>query len=845
MATVWLRLRADVRVGWRTLAVLALLLGLVGGVVLTAAAGARRTDTAYPRLLSWASATQVDILPFSGEPAPRYYAALARLPEAAAVSAQILYQIALPARHGVPQLVEAFSSPDGTMGVSADRVKIVQGRMFTSRAPGQAVIDPQLASLVHLRPGGTLHLVGIPDNPRTGEPELSRAIPLAFRVTAIAVFDTQIVPGNASFSGPMVLLSPPFTATRAARSIYVYGDEAGVRLRPGASMTAFLRDAETLARRFPATGGKLGVISLSDQVTATERAIRPQAVALAIFAVLAGLVGLAVIGQLLARQMALDSAEFPILRTLGMTRASLAVLALARLAAVTFAGAVLAVGVAVAASPLMPIGPARLAEPAPGTEVNLAVLGAGLVAVAVLPLAVLVPAAWRAAGREGGPLAVAEPAAPARPSRLAWVAGLAGSVPGSVGVRMAFEPGRGRTAVPVRSAVAGVIVAVAAVVAAVVFGASLITMVGTPHQYGQNWDQQFDLEFGAIPAGLGAKLVSADPAVTQYAAGDYGELTVDGKIVAAIGINPVRGGGYLTLLSGRAPAAPGEIALGAQTLRALHRQLGQTVQVVVDRVSAPGPAAQYTMRIVGVAVLPSFSRGGFASTDLGTGAVVPAPVLSEPFAPAHCTGHETCYNFFLFVPVPARHQPDRRDSTAERAGDRPWMPGLLLYRELRSAAGRHQERRRHPRHPAGAGRRPGPAGGRHASPRAAHRPAPPPPRAGRAEDPGPGPLPAAARSGLAGHRARRGRAGDRAAAGGAGRPVGLGRVRRVGRGLRRGRRPGPARAADRAGHPGPGQPDRRRARLERRPRPTRLRTAHRVIRAEDRRRAQPATDRPG
>ena len=551
MATVWLRLRADVRLGWRTLAVLALLLGLVGGVVLTAAAGARRTDTAYPRLLSWASATQVDILPFSGEPAPRYYAAVARLPEAAAVSAQILYQIALPARHGVPQLVEAFSSPDGTLGVSADRVKIVQGRMFSSRAPGQAVIDPQLASLVHLRPGGTLHLVGIPDDPRTGEPDLSRAIPLAFRVTAIAVFDTQIVPGNASFSGPMVLLSPPFTATRAARSIYVYGDEAGVRLRPGASMTAFLRDAETLARRFPATGGRLGVISLSDQVTATERAIRPQAVALAIFAVLAGLVGLAVVGQLLARQMVLDSAEFPILRTLGMTRASLAVLALARLAAVTFAGAVLAVGVAVAASPLMPIGPARLAEPAPGTEVNLAVLGAGLVAVAVLPLAVLVPAAWRAAGREGGPLAVAEPAAPARPSRLARVAGLAGSVPGSVGVRMAFEPGRGRTAVPVRSAVAGVIVAVAAVVAAVVFGTSLITMVGTPRQYGQNWDQQLDLEFGAIPAGLGAKLVSADPAVTQYAAGDYGELTVDGKIVAAVGIDPVRGGGYLTLLSGR------------------------------------------------------------------------------------------------------------------------------------------------------------------------------------------------------------------------------------------------------------------------------------------------------
>ena len=56
MATIWLRLRADLRLRWRPLVGLGLLLGLIGGVVLTAAAGARRTDTAYPRLLSWANA---------------------------------------------------------------------------------------------------------------------------------------------------------------------------------------------------------------------------------------------------------------------------------------------------------------------------------------------------------------------------------------------------------------------------------------------------------------------------------------------------------------------------------------------------------------------------------------------------------------------------------------------------------------------------------------------------------------------------------------------------------------------------------------------------------------------
>ena len=49
MAPVWFALRAGMRRRWRALVSLALLLGLAGGVVLTAAAGARRTDTATTR----------------------------------------------------------------------------------------------------------------------------------------------------------------------------------------------------------------------------------------------------------------------------------------------------------------------------------------------------------------------------------------------------------------------------------------------------------------------------------------------------------------------------------------------------------------------------------------------------------------------------------------------------------------------------------------------------------------------------------------------------------------------------------------------------------------------------
>ena len=665
MATVWLLLRADLRQRWRALLGLALILGLVGGVVLTAAAGARRTETAYPRLLTWANAAQVDIIPEgtgmtpAGTASSGFYADLRKLPQVATMDTGALYEMVVPGsvssapgdNQGIP--VQAWASPDGTMGVTADRVKVLSGALFNPAAPGQAMVDQRLAALEHLKPGGTLRLTGV-INGGNGVRAPHRDLALTFTVTAIVAFDTAIVPSGQHGTEPTVLLSSPFT--RIAPAGLSYGDQAAVRLRPGASTApAFLKAANTLARKYagtkahPGTGGQLNVVSLDDQVAATNRAIRPEAIALAAFAGLAGLIALAVLGQLLSRQLAMDAVEYPVLRAVGATRLPLLALSLARLAVVTVGGAVTAVAIAIAASPLMPIGPARLAEPAPGPEVNLAILAAGAAVIALAPLAALVPAAWRWAGQAGGPLGVAEPGqagTPARTSRLGAALGRAGSLTGSVGVRMAFEPGRGRTAVPVRSALAGSAIATAALAAAAVFGASLITLVATPHAYGQNWDQVVDLGFGNVPGALGAEIAAKVP-VAQYAAGSYGQLTVNHQSVAAIGLDPLRGGGYLTLLAGRAPRSSGEIALGAATMLSLGVRLGDSVAVDVHLVTG-GTDTSHVMRVVGEVVLPAFSRGTFAPTGLGTGAVVTDAVVSAPGdSDTGCSGKQTCYNFFL------------------------------------------------------------------------------------------------------------------------------------------------------------------------------------------------------
>jgi hypothetical protein len=140
-------------------------------------------------------------------------------------------------------------------------------------------------------------------------------------------------------------------------------------------------------------------------------------------------------------------------------------------------------------------------------------------------------------------------------------------------------------------------------------------------------------------------ILARQPGLTSYAVGNYGDITVQGTIVPAIGVAPVRGRNFISLLAGRPPGRRDEIALGAQTLRTLHRQIGQRVAVQVNGVTRP-------MLITGTAVFAAFSRGGFESTDLGSGAVLSAPVLSQPEPETGCPRPRTCYSFALLRYLP-------------------------------------------------------------------------------------------------------------------------------------------------------------------------------------------------
>jgi hypothetical protein len=409
----------------------------------------------------------------------------------------------------------------------------------------------------------------------------------------------------------------------------------------------------SLTRQFRATGGGVVFGDERAQATAIQHAIRPEAITLAVFALALAITALLIIGQATSRLLTTSSVINPTLAALGMTRAQLTAAGLIEVGAAAAAGAMMAAGVAVAASPLMPIGAARLAEPDPGISADVTVLAAGAAAIVVLLVAWVAWPAWRLAST--GTRRNMAPAGPVLQSRLtAWLAGAGAPLTAVTGVRLALEPGRGRSAVPVRAALAGTALSVLAVTAAFTFGANLLHLVNTPHLFGQRWDAAIDLQFPSpaiTPAAVRRRLGSV-PGIAGWTFGFHGTVGIGGRVIPAVGLTTGKGPLLSpTLLQGHPLRTGAEIVLGTATLRQIGRHVGQSVMMNVG-------GRQLRARIVGRAVFPDFGQGDFTSTDLGHGALTTAAVLQEgalpPGAPPGLT--PAGYEFVLlsFAPGPRR-----------------------------------------------------------------------------------------------------------------------------------------------------------------------------------------------
>src|SRR5207253_10557349 len=86
VTAVWLRARSELRSRLPAVVALAVIVGVIGGVVIAAAAGARRTDSAYPRLLQASNALDVvaDVSARDAAVGRRLQVAIERLPQVSA-----------------------------------------------------------------------------------------------------------------------------------------------------------------------------------------------------------------------------------------------------------------------------------------------------------------------------------------------------------------------------------------------------------------------------------------------------------------------------------------------------------------------------------------------------------------------------------------------------------------------------------------------------------------------------------------------------------------------------------------------------------------------------------------
>ena len=622
---------------WRSWVVLVILVAVAGGAVLAAAAGARRTDSAYQRFLQVSKASDVLVSP-ANTGLDGYYRALARLPDVAALAPVVGFN-ALPLGPGGRPV---FAAPvdvalDGRFGHLIEIPKMLSGRLPLPDHPAEVAIDQIAAQDLHLHVGSRLELGAVVSGPGP----IRR---LAERVVGIMVTRGSVVPVTSLDKLAFILGSTALVHELGPS--YKAFDAAYVKLRPGATVGTFSRQAQALAQA--RASGNVGSVYIADeaaQAATIERSIHPQAVALWLFALALAVTTLLIIGQAAARVLAAGSSGNAILSALGMTRGQLLAAGLIEVGVAAVTGGLLAATTAIAASPLMPIGPARLAEPDPGVSTDITVLAIGFAGIVLVLVAQAGWPAWRLASTRhsaGSTAAVA----PGRPSPAArWLAAAGAPVTAATGVRLAVEPGRGRSAIPVRSALAGTVLSVMAVTAAFTFGANLLHLVRTPRLYGQDWDAALDVQFRTIPPQMLARTLYHVPGIASWTSGYNGAVEIGGHLVPAIGLTAGKGSLLSpTLLAGRPPRTAHEIVLGTTTLRQISRRVGQSVPVTVN-------SHRQMDHIVGQATFPDFALGGFTPTDLGQGAEVTAAALRPTGTPAGAG-----YNFMLlrFTPGPGK-----------------------------------------------------------------------------------------------------------------------------------------------------------------------------------------------
>jgi hypothetical protein len=601
----WLRI--DLRRRWRSLAVLALLIAVSAGTVLTAVAGARRGESALPRLAERTLPATTVVLPNE----PRFdWDEVRAMPE---VETLTRFTLGLePVVDGVAREHTGFIPADAEGLRSIERPVVFEGRVYDPDRADEVVVSPQFVEHYGKGLGDTLTMsLFTPQQVKVaaaGDPGPPRGPRIRLRIVGVirsVWYSAGVVDGD----GIGMATSPGvFTRYHAnffdAENNYV---NALVRLRDGErALPAFERRLAGVTER-----RDIDVWNFTAMMRDAQRSFTFQARSLLAFGAAALVAALLLVGQAVTRYAAAGVADLHVLQALGMTRrqSTLAAAAGPLLAAV--AGTTCGVVVAGVASRWFPIGTAAGEEPAPGIYLDRAVLGGGWLLIPLLVAAGSAMAAWLA-------LRSHRVAGPGRRSSIATAAARAGlPVPVVVGTRFALEAGRGRTAVPVRPALFGAVAGVLGILAAFTFSSGVTDASSHLDRFGQTWQLETFAGLNGqdfLPAEQVFQELAADRDVAGVNDARLGvaRAGTGSTTVTLFSLDPVGEPLRVVLTAGRLPAAADEVVLAPGSATALDARIGSRVRLEASR-----EARQLT--VVGLAFVPKsphndYDSGGFVTS---------------------------------------------------------------------------------------------------------------------------------------------------------------------------------------------------------------------------------------
>jgi hypothetical protein len=434
-------LRCGLRSRWLATAGLTLIVAAVSAVVLTFAAGARRTSSAPDRYTA-AVGGGFDGIIYQEHGRPRT-AEIAALPGASSADS-ITFVFGGMTTAG-NEKVDALTFA-GSYGANGRR--LIAGRAPNAANRGEFVASRSFVDNTHAAIGDTFRLVTLTqeqgdqagfDTPDPGGPRL--------RATLVGIVD-----GPSALDDPNPLaIFPPSLLDDPQVGVAI--TLVSVGLAPGVDLETFRTQLDSLPDSSVFSLQRAEVVSSS-----VRKAVDAQALGLWALAGVAALAAVATIGQLIARHVRLPADERERLAAIGFDDAQLLSESLGRAAVPILAGSLLGIGGATLLSGVFPTGFVRRIEPNVGLrfETTVLILGAvGLIgALALWSLATLLLTRW-AARQARRPSAVIEA-----------IATRCGASTASTGLRFAFTR-RERDGGSMRTVVIGLLLTVGALVGAI------------------------------------------------------------------------------------------------------------------------------------------------------------------------------------------------------------------------------------------------------------------------------------------------------------------------------------------------------------------------------------------